>query len=209
MTELSFIIYKHIYIRKNIDKKNAYLLDRVSLTELSLIIYKHIYILKKKYRLNKCIFTGQTMTELSFLKILHFTFLARWLWRRFLNVVTVFELYRYHLHLEKGVLLTLTKVEYPVHKDILYQVWLKLTKWFWKRKMNIWKVYNDEYDREWKSEKKKIKSRLNRIIVVIWQTLTPYTEEKYMISICWPVDCVSYHVTYYVYYWLIMGCIKS
>ena len=126
--------------------------------------------------------SGQSMTELSFLKIVHFTFLARrfW-WRRFLNVVTVFVLYRYHLHLEKGVLLPLTKVESPVHKDILYQVWLKLTKWFWKRKMNVWKVYNDEYDREWKSEKP-LKSDNSVSFDKRWRL--SYTEEKYMISIC-------------------------
>ena len=158
MTELSFIIYKHIYIRKNIDKKlHIYWTEYHKQNYHLLSINTHIYICtKKKYRSNKCKFTWQSLTELSFLKILHFTFLARWFSRRrFLNVVTVFVLCRYDLPLETCSFIW---PKFPVHKDILYQVWSKLAKWFWKRKMNVWKVYNDEYDREWKkvrSEKKK------------------------------------------------------
>ena len=60
--------------------------------------------------------------------------LARWfLRRRFLNFVNVFLLFRNYLPLEKGRDLHLNKLRSPSHKDVLCQVWLKLTQWFLRR----------------------------------------------------------------------------
>ena len=53
-----------------------------------------------------------------------------------LNFVSTFSLhvFRNYLSLEKGVVLHLTKFKFPLPKDVLYQVWLKLAQWFWKRR---------------------------------------------------------------------------
>jgi hypothetical protein len=56
--------------------------------------------------------------------------------RRFLRIVSLFLLFRYHLPLEKGYPLHLNKLESPAPKDDLYQVWLKLAQWFWRRFLN-------------------------------------------------------------------------
>ena len=61
--------------------------------------------------------------------------LAQWFWRRrFLNFVNVFSLFGYYLPLEKGGALHLNKLESPLPKDALWQVWLKLAQWFWRRR---------------------------------------------------------------------------
>ena len=59
--------------------------------------------------------------------------LALWFWRRFLNFVNVFLLFRNYLPLEKGGVLHLNKLESPSPKDTLCQVWLKLAQWFLRR----------------------------------------------------------------------------
>ena len=45
-----------------------------------------------------------------------------------------FSLFRYHIHLEKVLVLNLNKLELISHKDALYLIWLKLTRWFWRRR---------------------------------------------------------------------------
>ena len=61
--------------------------------------------------------------------------LAQWFWRReFFNFVNVFLLFRNNLPFEKSGALHLNKVESPSPKDALWQVWLKLVLWFWRRK---------------------------------------------------------------------------
>ena len=53
--------------------------------------------------------------------------LACWFWRRrFLKIFTAFSFFCYYLPLAKGYLLSLNKLESPLHKDNLRQVWLKL-----------------------------------------------------------------------------------
>ena len=52
--------------------------------------------------------------------------------RRFLNFVNVFSLFRNYLPLEKGGAYHLNKLESPLPKDALCQVWLKLAQWFWR-----------------------------------------------------------------------------
>ena len=55
--------------------------------------------------------------------------LAQWFWRRgFFNFVTVFSVFRNYLPLEKGGALHMIKVESPLSKDALCQVWLKLAQ---------------------------------------------------------------------------------
>ena len=52
--------------------------------------------------------------------------LAQWFWRRrFFSVVNVFSLFRNYLPLEKSGALHLNKLECPLPKDALCQVWLK------------------------------------------------------------------------------------
>ena len=65
--------------------------------------------------------------------------LTQWFWRRFLNFVNVFSLFRNYLPLEKGGVLHLNKLESPAPKDALCQVWLKLAQCFWRRR---WKCEN-------------------------------------------------------------------
>ena len=52
----------------------------------------------------------------------------------FLIFVNVFSLFRYYLPLEKGWALHLKRLESSSHKNALYQVWLKLAQWFWRRR---------------------------------------------------------------------------
>ena len=68
--------------------------------------------------------------------------LAQWLWRsRFLNFVNVFSLFRIYLPLEKGGALHFQKLEFPLPKDALCQVWLKLAQWFWRRRFLNFIIY--------------------------------------------------------------------
>jgi hypothetical protein len=62
--------------------------------------------------------------------------LACWFWRRFLKTFCVFLLFLYYLPLERGYPLLLSKIKFPLPKDNLCQVWLKLAQWFWKRFLN-------------------------------------------------------------------------
>ena len=66
--------------------------------------------------------------------------MALWIWRRFLQVLNVFLLYPMYLPFEKGVTLHMNKIEIPLPKNALCQVWLKLTQWFWSRR--VFKVFN-------------------------------------------------------------------
>ena len=50
------------------------------------------------------------------------------------NFVNVFLQFRNSHPLEKGRALYLNKFESPSPKDALCQVWLKLAKWFWRRR---------------------------------------------------------------------------
>jgi hypothetical protein len=51
----------------------------------------------------------------------------------FLKRFFVFLLFCYHLPFERGLPLSLIKLEFPSPKDDLCQVWLKLALWFWRR----------------------------------------------------------------------------
>ena len=62
----------------------------------------------------------------------------------FFNFVNVFSLFLNFLLLEKGRALHLNKIESPSPKDALCQVWLKLAKWFWrKRFLNLVNVFSN------------------------------------------------------------------
>jgi hypothetical protein len=61
--------------------------------------------------------------------------LAQWFWRRrFLNDPTPFWHFCDYLPLEEGLALYLNKLEFPLPKDNVYQVWLYLACWFWRRR---------------------------------------------------------------------------
>ena len=60
---------------------------------------------------------------------------AQWFWKReFFNFVNVFSLLCNYLPLENGRTFHLKKLESPSPKDALWQVWLKLVQWFWRRR---------------------------------------------------------------------------
>ena len=66
-------------------------------------------------------------------KMLSIKFCWNWL-SGFINFILVFSLIHYYLLLEKVMALHLNKLESPSPKDALYQVWLKLAMWFWRRR---------------------------------------------------------------------------
>ena len=64
--------------------------------------------------------------------------LAPWFWRRrFLKVVNLSLLFPNYLPFWIGLALHLNKFESPLPWDTLYQVWLKLAPWFWRRRSLI------------------------------------------------------------------------
>ena len=68
--------------------------------------------------------------------------LAQWLWRRrFLNVNSYFLFY-YYVPLVKGLAFHLNKLEFPLSKDALCQVWLKMAIWFRTRFSNFVNVFS-------------------------------------------------------------------
>ena len=69
---------------------------------------------------------------------------AQWFWRRrFLNFVNVFSLFHNYLPLEKGGPFIWTKFNPLSHKDALCQIWLKLARWFWRRRfLNFVNVFS-------------------------------------------------------------------
>ena len=61
----------------------------------------------------------------------------------FFNFVNVFLQFRNYLLLEKGEALHLNKLEFPLPKDALCQVWLKLVQWLWTRRfLNLVNVFS-------------------------------------------------------------------
>jgi hypothetical protein len=52
----------------------------------------------------------------------------------FVIKISVFLLFCNYLPLERGNPLHLYKLKFPSPKDDLYQVWLKLVQWFWRRR---------------------------------------------------------------------------
>ena len=48
----------------------------------------------------------------------------------FVNVLLLFPFY---LHSVKSIILYLNKPKFPLPKDSLWQVWVKLAPWFWRR----------------------------------------------------------------------------
>ena len=59
---------------------------------------------------------------------------------RFLNFVNVFTLLCNYLPMENVPALHLNKLEFPLPKDALCQVWLKLGQWFWRRRWKCEKI---------------------------------------------------------------------
>ena len=63
-----------------------------------------------------------------------------WIWAAdtgkedFKKKFSLFLLFRYYLPLEKGYPRSVNKLIFPLSKDDLCQVWLKLAQWFWRRR---------------------------------------------------------------------------
>ena len=80
---------------------------------------------------------GKVALYLENLNLLHPTMLCAnfcWNWPIGCCFVNVFSLFPNYLLLEKGVTLYLNKFESLSSKDDLFQVWLNLALWFWKRR---------------------------------------------------------------------------
>ena len=61
--------------------------------------------------------------------------MAQWFWRRrFLKVFNLFLLFPHYLPFGKDVAFHLNKLESPLPKNALCQVWLKLVKWFCRKR---------------------------------------------------------------------------
>ena len=87
--------------------------------------------------------------------------LAYWFWRRrFFNFVNVISRFRNYLPFEKGMALHLNKLESPLHKDALCQVWLKLDQWFWRRRWKCEKFTDRRTDRQTDDGRKVIRKAL-------------------------------------------------
>jgi hypothetical protein len=68
--------------------------------------------------------------------------LVKWFWRRrFFNDPTLFLHFCDYLPFEEDLALYLNKLEFPSLKDNLYQVWLNLAGWFWRRFLKIFSVF--------------------------------------------------------------------
>ena len=61
-------------------------------------------------------------------------FITWFLRRRFLNFVSIFSKFRYYLLEKKCMALRLNKLKFPLPKDALYRVWLKLVRLFLRRR---------------------------------------------------------------------------
>ena len=85
------------------------------------------------------------MHYMVFVKLAHWFFFRR----RILNLVCIFvvlKLFPFNYKktesfLEKGLTLHLNKLEFPLLKNDLCRVWLKLAKWFCRGRYFIWSVY--------------------------------------------------------------------
>ena len=68
---------------------------------------------------------------------MHFTKFGRnWLNFKDKNIVNFINVFFLH-SLEKGGILRLNKLESPLSKDGLFQIWLKLAQWSWRRSYKI------------------------------------------------------------------------
>ena len=59
----------------------------------------------------------------------------------FLISLMYFRYFCNNLPLEMGWVFYLNKLESPSSKDALWQVWLKMAKWFWRRFLNFVNVF--------------------------------------------------------------------
>ena len=55
--------------------------------------------------------------------------------RKIFKLINVFSRFRYHLPLKEDRAVHLNKLDSPSAKDNFCQVWLKLTQWFWRRRV--------------------------------------------------------------------------
>ena len=99
---------------------------------------------------------GKVAFYLENLNPLHPTMLCAnfgWNWPIGCCFVNVFSLFPNYLLLEKGVTLYLNKFESLSSKDDLFQVWLNLALWFWKRRWKCEKFTDRRAMDDTRSEK--------------------------------------------------------
>ena len=60
--------------------------------------------------------------------------LVQWFWRRFSYDPIPFLHFCDYLPFEEDLVLLLNKLEFSTSKDNLYQVWLTLPRWFWRKR---------------------------------------------------------------------------
>ena len=74
-----------------------------------------------------------------------------------------FSIFRNYLPLKWGGALHLNKLESSSLKDALWQIWLKLVQWFWKRK---WKCENDDDGQRTNSKKSSLEPKAQKVKIV-------------------------------------------
>ena len=89
----------------------------------------------------------------------------------------VFSLFRNFLPLEKDWALYLNKFEFPLPKDALGQVWLKLAQWFWRRFFNFVNVFS--LFRNYSPLEKGGALHLNKLTIIMY---IPSTQECFVPS---------------------------
>ena len=97
--------------------------------------------------------------------------LAQWFLKiEFFNFVNVFSLFPNDLPLEKGMVLHLNKLEFPLPKDVLCQVWLKLAQWFLRRRCKCEKFTDGKTNRRTDGQQA-ILSRTHNIMFIFFDSL--------------------------------------
>ena len=62
----------------------------------------------------------------------------------FFNIFKLILLICYYIPLDMGMILHLNKFESPPSKNAMFQIWLKLAQWFWRRKFLKYFQYNSK-----------------------------------------------------------------
>ena len=108
--------------------------------------------------------------------------LAQCFWgKRFLKVCQWFSLLHvcFYLPLENGVVLHLTKLGFPLPREAMCQVWLKLAKWFWRRNRKCEKFTKGLTDKgRTTSELKRFTSQKQPTYIAVWVNTNVFYKKK-------------------------------
>ena len=92
--------------------------------------YDYTIMIKKNHYLLASM-VGQSLVEIG-------QVILEKIFKIFVNVLLLFPFY---LHSVKSIILYLNKPKFPLPKDSLCQVWVKLAPWFWRRFLNFVNVF--------------------------------------------------------------------